>query len=369
MKYGAVCIDVGGGTTDFSVWYENNIVYDCSVNLAGSQLSNVIRRNPRVWPLLFSNDAVSALESVSDNDSLFSSRLNYILRREDAEIGGRLIKYVNNKDLAWLRRTLAIEFCALAFYAGHICLAIDDFTRGKSSIHIRNQGIRLHWGGNAAKFINWIDFGKYDPNGMASKLLNGMFFNAIVDPALGAKAFRPALLKQVQSPRHKDEASGGVVVMNNNRDYATNSSDESNSIVAEQDDLDILDMHNVKEQVAKMEGYVVGENITLKGNIVEHYNLLTKDKLFTNGVSNIDHVDLKQFRMFVDIMNKLGKMTGLFPEGSQITLSNAEEISIRGAIVSKFDEQAAMADSKRSIQPVFILAVNHLLDILSNKMK
>ena len=80
-------------------------------------------------------------------------------------------------------------------------------------------------------------------------------------------------------------------------------------------------------------------------------------------------VDLKQFRMFVDIMNKLGKMTGLFPEGSQILLSNSEEISIRGAIVSKFDEQAAMADSKRSIQPVFILAVNHLLDILSNKMK
>lgn len=312
---------------------------------------------------------MNALESVSDNDSLFSSRLNYILRREDAEIGGRLIKYVNNKDLAWLRRTLAIEFCALAFYAGHICLAIDDFTQGKSSLHIKNQGIRLHWGGNAAKFINWIDFGKYDPNGMASKLLNGMFFNAIVDPALESKAFRPALLKQVQSPRHKDEASGGVVVMNNNREFSPNSTEESDGPVAVMDDLDDFNVFLPKQQKAKMEGYVVGEKITLKGKLVEHYNLLTKESLFTNGLSNIDHIDLKQFRVFIDIMNKLGKMTGLFPEGSQIALSNSEEISIRGAIISKFDEQAAMADSKRSIQPVFILAVNHLLDILSNKMK
>lgn len=369
MKYGAVCIDVGGGTTDYSVWYENNIVYDCSVNLAGSQLSNIIRNNPRVWPLLFSNDAVVALESVGDNDSLFSSRLNYILRKEDAEIGGRLIKFVNNKDLAWLRRTLAIEFCALSFYAGHICLAIDDFTGGKSSTHIKNQGIRLHWGGNAAKFINWIDFGKYDPNGMASKLLNGMFFNAIVDPSLESKAFRPALLKQVQSPRHKDEASGGVVVMNNYRDRSNDSSDESETPVAFNDDLDYLNLYAPKEQKAKMEGYVVGEKISVKGIPMEHYNLVTKEKLFSNGVSNIDTIDLKQFKVFVDIMNKLGKMTGLFPEGSQIVLSNSEEISIRGAIISKFDEQAAMADSKRSIQPVFILAVNHLLDILSNKMK
>src|SRR4028118_931131 len=105
-----------------------------------------------------------------------------------------------------------------------------------------------------------------------------------------------------------------------------------------------------------MEGYVVGEHISINGNAIEHFDLVTKDKLFSNGASNIDGIDLRQFKQFVDIMNKLGKMTGLFPEGSQIALSNSEEISIRGAIISKFDEQAAMPDSKRSIQPVFILA-------------
>ena len=38
----AICLDVGGGTTDISIWYLNHIEFDASVLLAGRQISNLV---------------------------------------------------------------------------------------------------------------------------------------------------------------------------------------------------------------------------------------------------------------------------------------------------------------------------------------
>ncbi|CAG5002177.1 hypothetical protein DYBT9275_02828 [Dyadobacter sp. CECT 9275] len=356
--FGAVCIDVGGGTTDFSVWFENRIIYDCSIRLAGGQLSSVIKSNPRIWSLLFSAEAVSALQKVLNHEVQFSSVLNYILKKEDEEIGKRLISNVNNKDVAWLRRTLAIEFAALAFYAGHICLAIDDFSGRKLSKAVKEHGIRLHWGGNAAKFINWIDYGKYDANGIAVKFLNGMFFNALKYPLLDEeRKIKPALLVQVQSKRHKDEASGGVVLM---------SSDVvDNNLVDEMDDWDMYET----QKVDKMEGYVVGEPIQVSERLLSHFDVISKEMLFENGNSKVRGVKLEQFEEFIKLLNFIGKRTGLFPEGSEVKLSDINKTSIRSEIISEFGDIALLEESKRSIQPVFIMAVSRLLTEYSNIAK
>ena len=354
--FGAVCIDVGGGTTDFSVWFDNRIIYDCSIKLAGGQLSSVIKSNPRIWSLLFSAEAVSALQNVINHNVQFSSVLNYVLKREDEEIGRRLISNVNNKDIAWLRRTLAIEFAALSFYAGHICLAIDDFSKGQLSTAIREHGIRLHWGGNAAKFINWIDYGKYDANGIAVKFLNGMFYNAIVNPLLDAKKIiKPALLVQVQSKRHKDEASGGVVLMNDH--MVDNKEDES--------PLDEWDMYGSQKE-DKMEGYVVGEPMQISDRLLQHFEVISKEMLFENRASKVRSIKLEQFDEFIKLLNFIGKRTGLFPEGSEVKLSEMNKTSIRSEIISEFGDIALLEESKRTIQPVFIMAVSRLLTEYSN---
>ncbi|WP_221393170.1 hypothetical protein [Dyadobacter sp. NIV53] len=353
--FGAVCIDVGGGTTDFSVWFDNRIIYDCSIKLAGGQLSSVIKSNPRIWSLLFSAEAVNALQNVINHDVQFSSVLNYVLKKEDEEIGRRLISHVNNRDIAWLRRTLAIEFAALSFYAGHICLAIDEFSGKKLSSAIKEHGIRLHWGGNAAKFINWIDYGKYDANGIAVKFLNAMFLNAIINPLLEARVMRPALLVQVQSKRHKDEASGGVVLMN---DHIASAVDDAPA-------LDDWDMYG-ETKVDKMEGYVVGEPIQISDKLLQHFDVISKEMLFDNRTSKVRSVKLEQFDEFIKLLNFIGKRTGLFPEGSEVKLSEVNKTSIRSEIISEFGDIALLEESKRTIQPVFIMAVSRLLTEYSN---
>lgn len=353
--FGAVCIDVGGGTTDFSVWFDNRIIYDCSIKLAGGQLSSVIKSNPRIWSLLFSADAVKALQNVINHDAQFSSVLNYVLKKEDEEIGRRLISNVNNRDIAWLRRTLTIEFAALSFYAGHICLAIDEFTKGKLANAIKEHGIRLHWGGNAAKFINWIDYGKYDANGIAAKFLTAMFKSALTNPLLEERVMKPALLVQVQSKRHKDEASAGVVLMN---DHFANRVEDA----PEDDDLDMYAEVNVD----KMEGYVVGEPIQILGETLKHFDIISKEMLFDNRMSKVKSVNLEQFDEFIKLLNFIGKRTGLFPEGSEVKLSEVNKTSIRAEIISEFGDIALLEESKRMIQPVFIMAVSRLLTEYSN---
>src|SRR5690606_13092744 len=73
---------------------------------------------------------------------------------------------------------------------------------------IATSGVKLHWGGNAAKLITWIDLGTYKEDGPAAKMLNAVFYQALKDLQV-----TPPSLAQLQSPGHKSEAAGGLVVM------------------------------------------------------------------------------------------------------------------------------------------------------------
>ncbi len=356
---GSVCIDVGGGTSDYSIWFNSHIRIDASVLLAGKQISRLLKNNSRVRDILLSEDSSASLNEVKNDDSLFFSRLNYVLRKEEKFIASRLSNNANNKDIAWLRRILAIEFGALSFYAAHLCLALDDFVNGDLAERIKMNGIKLHWGGNAAKFINWIDYGKYEKDGIASKLLNGMFINTILDKSLAGKAFKPAMLAQVQSPGHKDEASGGIVVMDI----------EGYKSVTEMSTLDEMIIDDEAEPNDMLGGLVIGEKISVNNKTYEHYQTINKETLFNNSTSLFGGTDLVQLERFLYLINQVGKITGLFPEGSQITLSLEEKLAIKQRVKNDIAALARLKPDARIIEPVFIMEVKFLLDILSNKMR
>jgi hypothetical protein len=355
---GSVCIDVGGGTSDYSIWFGSKIRLDASVLLAGKQIAKLLKNNSRVRETLLSEDGAAALNEVKTNDILFSSRLNFVLRKEEKSIAVKLSNNANNKDIAWLRRILAIEFGALSFYAAHLCLALDEFLIKELSKRVKENGIKLHWGGNAAKFINWIDYGRYERDGIASKFLNGMFGNTILDKSIGDRAFRPALLGQVQSPGHKDEASGGIVVMN----FSEEAPKEPTS-----DGWEVIDTEEGNREV--LNGLIVGDQITVNGKVLEHYEVINKDTFFNDNLSNFTGTELKQLDRFIFLINQVGKMTGLFPEGSQINLSLEEKLAIKQRVKNDIASLARLKPDARIIEPVFIMEVKYLLDILSNKMK
>lgn len=357
---GSVCIDVGGGTSDYSIWFGSKIRLDASVLLAGKQISKLLKNNSRVRDVLLSEDAAASLNEVKTNDLLFSSRLNFVLRKEEKSISVKLSNNANNKDIAWLRRILAIEFGALSFYAAHLCLALDEFLKGSLSERIKENGIKLHWGGNAAKFINWIDYGRYEKDGIASKLLDGMFVNTIMDKSIGSRAFKPALLSQVQSPGHKDEASGGIVVMNMHEQQQEAPSGSFDKLL-------LMDEEESSKEM--LDGLIVGETVQANGKMYNHYDVINKDSFFIENSSYFNGTELVQLERFIVLINHVGKITGLFPEGSQITLSLEEKLAIKQRVKNDIAAIAKLKPDARNVEPVFIMEVKYLLDILSNKMK
>lgn len=359
---GAICIDVGGGTSDYSIWFDNKIKSDASVLLAGRQISKLLKNNSRVRDLLLLETDADSLNEVRDDEHLFFSRLNFILRENEKQISSHLSNNSQNKDIAWLRRIIALEFGALAFYAAHLCLSMDEFLNFELSKSIKEKWFKLHWGGNAAKFINWIDYGRYEEDGIASKFLNGIFGNTIYDKNnIGERAFRPLKLSQVQSPAHKDEASGGIAVMNNVYSEKENSTQQTDELYLD----DIEESNNEKT----LTGLTLGEKVTINGREYRHYEVIPKNGFFIDNRSVFNSTSLQQLERFIFLVNQIGKVTGLFPEGSEISLSVEEKLIIKQRVESKLAEQAKEKNDKREIEPIFILEVKFMLDILSHKMR
>lgn len=356
----AICLDVGGGTTDISIWYLNNIEFDASVLLAGRQLSNILQNNNRVRELLFSREAAIALEEKKNEPGYFSARLNLVLKNEEEQIHERLVKHANNKDIQWLRQIIALEFGALSFYAAQVCVSTNEKVGGLLS-RISDAGINLHWGGNAAKLINWIDFGKYNREGIASKILNATFFKSLDDKALADKAVKPKKVEQLQSPGHKSEASGGLVVMELNLKPKA-----SGVLSAAVEDEYEMPEDGLQQFYA---GVVCGENIEVGDKIIPFYKTIANKDLFDeNNRSTFKTTTLDRLTRFIDVLNFFGIKNGLFTEDTKIILGDTEKRVIRDKVFSEFIKMQSLEEPQRLIEPVFIMEIKFLLELIKSKM-
>ncbi|MCD4734645.1 MAG: hypothetical protein K8R53_01255 [Bacteroidales bacterium] len=364
----AICLDVGGSTTDISIWFRNNIEFDASVLLAGKEISSLIQKNNRVRELLFSKNAAIALEDKKNEPAYFSARLNLILQDEEKHIINNLVKYANNKDIQWLRQIIALEFAALSYYTAQLCIATDERINGLLK-RISEDGICLHWGGNAAKLLNWIEFGEFDPQGkgIASKMLNSAFYYCLYDKALKDKSIQPKSLGQLPSPRHKAEASGGLVVMN--LDDTWNISSDSNANSEFSLDFEIPDFEEGDQIIPS--GIVSGENLefTDKTEIVPFYLQVANSDFFGENRTKLVKTTLERLTRFVNIFNFIGIKFGLFTEDTKIDMGYEEKRIIKDGVLKQFIRMQSLRESQRVIEPVFIMETKLLLDIVKSKIK
>lgn len=373
----AICLDIGGGTTDISIWYEDSIVFDASVLMAGRQIARLFQKNSRVIELLFTSEAAIALDEKKGEPASFAARLNLILKNEELRIQEMLIKYATNKDIQWFRRMLAIEFAALAFYAGMLTMAIAKKLRdaGDDGLieRISSAGIKLHWGGNAAKFINWIDFGRYDKNGIASKILNAVFYQSLefdeTDDKGKTRRVQAKALAQLQSPGHKSEVSGGLVVMTlgsgSVRDQEKNLEEEFGTM----DDFDMPDPSTSTVRKEVFHGMVCGENIQLSHKEVKFIDFISPKEFFEGSKTKFKLTKLDRLVRFVEVMNFFSLKFGLFIEDTKINLTEDKKRVIRDSVLKDFIRAQQLKEGERLIDPTFIMEITFLLEILRNELK
>lgn len=361
----AVCLDVGGGTTDISIWHRNAIVFDASVLLAGRDIARLLQANLRVARVLFSDAALQALSERENDAEQFAACLNVVLRdkKEDDRIREMLSERWNSPELKWLRRMLAVHFGAVAFYTGALLGAANERLSGQVAEEVREHGVTLHWGGNAAKFVNWIDSGRPSEDGVASQLLNALLFNSLGDVGIELDEVPPA---QKQSPGHKSEAAGGLVVIRSTRDLRASANNRA--VTASPKGMYGMKPAMDEEDggVFRGAGIISGENIELTTGPVGHLGALTEQSLFDQHQTRFVRTRGERLARFVEVINYFAVEFGLLTDDTRIVLDGhrSYHTEITKRVRGRFRHAETLGAGHRLVEPVFVQEVKLLLELL-----
>lgn len=346
----AVCIDVGGGTSDLALIYDGEIVYDSSIRMAGRDVAEFIAARPRLREALFSTAAQDALQDAVGNDKLFGARINEILRTEKGEIPDRLNRASSNAEVVQLRQLIALKFGALAFHVGTVIGAASRLgVAPELAERLKAGGISVHWGGNGGQLATWIDFGNYRADGLAAQVLNGLMYFAMADAELAPNGH---LLLQMQSPRPKGEASQGVTVFNGTTSTGSGPAPAF---------MDIGEPGG-NDAPLTIDGVISGETLTLiDGSTVGFLDPITLGTLFRGDDLLLKQSSGDRLRRFVDLFNKLGAKFDLITADTRIPDDEPTITRITEAARGHYVEMQSRREADRAIEPVFITEVRELI--------
>jgi len=341
----AICLDVGGKTTDIAIWYDGKIVLSASILLAGENIIDAFRVKRNLCELLFSEEANRYLNDVLNKPKEFASLLNIIFKREENDIKRNLLRYAKKPEFIWLRKILALQFSAIAFYTAMLVAYIAQ--KQPNIINKLIERTSLHWGGNGAKFLSWITFGRFEREGPAIKLLNLIFREALLS-LISEKTLPKELVKniaQFQSPQPKDEASNGAV-----------------HILWEIIEQEIR--HEESSEI-NINDPICGEYILLEKNQeLKPLNPLRKETLFENGKTTFKDTTLSTLKNFIHHFNEFSREFGMLTENEKIRLTEEKETTLKFEVRSHFRDMERTADSRKVIEPIFITEVKKLMTLL-----
>lgn len=368
----AVCIDVGGATTDISIWHKQ-IVLDASILLAGNRIADLLAQNPAIWRLLFSDDACRAMKDKSGK--AFAACFNMVLRKEESDILKRLSENAQDKDIKWLRKMLFVEFGAIVYYCAALLGAAASLPGSKElASKIAKTGIRLHWGGNGAKLLRWMNHGKdFEPMDIASEILSSILWSGLDDCLrsilTSEEQIRLKKLGHQPSPWYKSEAAGGLVVMAHDSQKEGHASQR-----IEEQDEDEEKLKRIKAGASTsqdVKGIVSGEEFQLKnGTEVGFLDRITEDTLYeqTKPETQFKSTRLTRLAAFLKMLNGVAKVNGVFAGNEVITLNERDCDWIKDQLESWFERQATERSlGDRQIEPIFIIETRLLMERLARE--
>jgi len=203
------CLDIGGGTTDISVWQENRLIHQVSVPYAGRDISSqLLRRKPSFVKSLFPPSLTSEIhddEARARQDRNFTSRLDNIMRYgSDELLSGRLDMLVNQSSslqvpLQHFLSLLSVSYGGLYYYLGKVLKTLR--IEGKLT---RKTPTPVYVGGNGGRLLNWIDASSsFQKGGDIDRLLESLQLKAS-----GCQEGRAAT---TLSEAYKDETACGLI--------------------------------------------------------------------------------------------------------------------------------------------------------------
>lgn len=337
------CMDVGGGTTDISIWQDNECIHQVSVKFAGRDIcTDILRFKPSIIRLL----RPEVISKDGDGDGAlrknpnFNSWLDNIFRNSDKELPETLRLSrgarggVDGQTLSKLTSLMAVGFGGLYYYLGIILrsLAQDGILTSKSTMPVLI-------GGNGARFLHWIDSGsefnrRSECNALFEKL-------QIIGSGFSGSPQGVALT--TVSENFKDETAYGLISQGRT----------------------IMHDPNIEDS------FIAGEAITIGSKTFGALDRISLGDLKANvGKDYKIEPGLAQLRAFVESYDAiLIDIESLLPikelESNEILLWNQVERIVR----EECSERAMISDAKNiEPEPPFIIGLKALLKALTQSL-
>ncbi|MEM9275358.1 MAG: hypothetical protein AAGA80_20690, partial [Cyanobacteria bacterium P01_F01_bin.143] len=203
------CIDIGGGTSDISIWEKNSLVHQCSVQLAGRDIfSQFIKMNSTFAEEKFGLDPK---EWKGLGAGAFSAKLDVWLRyRSEQWLDKNRASQRRDKEFQGLIRLMTIGIAGLYYYVGILLKVLhsevaEDEEGNMVSLYKEGKITPVYIGGNASRFLQWLDErGKFDKNSEVNELFSRMLSKA--------STFKDTEEITNLSDNPKDEAACGLVL-------------------------------------------------------------------------------------------------------------------------------------------------------------
>ena len=202
----STCIDIGGGTSDISIWENNQLVHQCSVRLAGRQLfSQFVQLKPDIL--------TKNTNSIDDDFYHFTKdylKIDLLLRYRGETLLKQRIKGIDKDvELQGLIRLIALGTAGLYYYVGILLKVLH--AEGKYSV---DEITPTYVGGNGSQLLNWLDnSGTFDRNSEVNELFSYMLSRG--------SGFEDTEELTRLSQKPKDEVACGLVLSETNLEGLT----------------------------------------------------------------------------------------------------------------------------------------------------
>jgi hypothetical protein len=197
---GSACIDLGGGTSDISIWQDNNLVHQCSVQLAGRHLlSQFLELRPDLITKWF---GVNEIEWQNLSEDKFKAKIDILLRNNSENwLKNRRHTVEEDPDFQGLSRLMTVGIAGIYYYIGII---LHTLQREEKYTELDIPAIYI--GGNGSRLLHWIATGGKFTN--QSKKINKLFNRMLARPS----GLEETDLSTRLSQRPKDEVACGLVI-------------------------------------------------------------------------------------------------------------------------------------------------------------